>query len=514
MIGLVWLTALIDARAWLLLRNTLVLSASACCLALPIGLPVAWLLSRTDAWGRHAVRAVTIAMLFMPLYLQAAGWDAGLGRQGWLPSWSGWPSRLALAGWPAAIWIHALAAVPWIVLVVSYGLRMVEPELEETALLDLSVAQVAWRVSLRRALPAVAIAALWVFVLSSQEIAVTDLYQIRTYAEEIYTYGPAFGLGSLASAESGIAWAGDAAVLLLLLLVSFCVTAYALVPQQQTAPESSRTIALGGGRLWGGIWLLLTTLVIAGIPCLNLLVQAGITVQRTGDHWLRVWSGGKIVTLLGRALVEFRQECFWSLLIAGIAATSALTAGVLCAGWLRRALVGHVATALIVSLGLAVPGPLIGIGIVKWLQLGRLPVLLWLYENSLFAPVVAQTWRALPIAALICWHALRSVPQEMREAAAIDGATFWGSLWRVELPMRGPALAAAWLAAFTISMGELSATNLTAPPGVFTLPTRVFGLLHAGVDDVAAAVCLLVMAATMLSALLITWLLGRPAHLA
>ena len=65
---------------------------------------------------------------------------------------------------------------------------------EEEALLDGSAAQVLRRVTLRRAASGIAAAALWVVVSTAGEMSVTDLFQVRTYAEELYT-GIAIGGG-------------------------------------------------------------------------------------------------------------------------------------------------------------------------------------------------------------------------------------------------------------------------------------------------------------------------------
>jgi ABC-type spermidine/putrescine transport system permease subunit II len=91
---------------------------------------------------------------------------------------------------------------------------------------------------------------------------------------------------------------------------------------------------------------------------------------------------------------------------------------------------------------------------------------------------------------MVCWYALRSIPNEVLEAAALEGAGSWTRFWHLAVPQRKSALAAAWLAAFVVSVGDLPATILTVPPGVTTIPIRVFGLLHAGVDDQAAGICL------------------------
>jgi ABC-type Fe3+ transport system permease subunit len=149
------------------------------------------------------------------------------------------------------------------------------------------------------------------------------------------------------------------------------------------------------------------------------------------------------------------------------------------------------------ALCLTIPGPLLGIGLIRLLNQppdSPLADLAWLYDSN-FAPWVVQTVRALPLVTLILWPALASVPQVMLDAAATDGTGWWGRLLRVALPQRWPAVAAAWLVGLAVAVGELAATVLVMPPQRSTaISVRVFQLLHYGVDDRVAAICLVMVA--------------------
>jgi len=68
------------------------------------------------------------------------------------------------------------------------------------------------------------------------------------------------------------------------------------------------------------------------------------------------------------------------------------------------------------------------------------------------------------------------------------------------LPLRWPALAFAWLAAFVVAIGELSATILVVPAGVATLGVRISQLLHFNNQDKLAGLCLILMAAAAMLA--------------
>src|SRR5437762_2024017 len=128
-------------------------------------------------------------MLFVPLYLVTGAWDAGFGIQGWhtLSTNPHLVHEPWLSGWRAAIWVHALAAVPWVVLIVGSSLRAVEAEIEEDAATCAPPRRVMWHISIRRSAPAVVLAGVWIAIMTTTEISVTDFFQVRTFAEEVYT---------------------------------------------------------------------------------------------------------------------------------------------------------------------------------------------------------------------------------------------------------------------------------------------------------------------------------------
>src|SRR5581483_8654233 len=132
-----------EHRGRTLLENTLKLCGGAAAIAIPLGTLLAFLLVQTDVRGKRLAAVLLGLMLFLPLYLQAGAWRAGFGTLGWFIPF-GWPPLLD--GWRGAIWVHAMGAVPGTVLIVTLGLRAVEPELEETALLDGTPWQVFWQV--------------------------------------------------------------------------------------------------------------------------------------------------------------------------------------------------------------------------------------------------------------------------------------------------------------------------------------------------------------------------------
>src|SRR5882724_7034975 len=72
-----------DARARLLATNTVWLAGTVATASVALGAPLAFLLGRTDVRGRNLLAILLLTLLFTPLYLQAAAWEAGFGLQGW-----------------------------------------------------------------------------------------------------------------------------------------------------------------------------------------------------------------------------------------------------------------------------------------------------------------------------------------------------------------------------------------------------------------------------------------------
>jgi ABC-type sugar transport system permease subunit len=72
--------------------------------------------------------------------------------------------------------------------------------------------------------------------------------------------------------------------------------------------------------------------------------------------------------------------------------------------------------------------------------------LVWIGQSvprSWFAIFVADSWKNIPFVAIILLAGLQVIPNEVYEAAKMDGATWWQAFRRVTLPMLKPALSVA-----------------------------------------------------------------------
>ena len=71
-----------------------------------------------------------------------------------------------------------------------------------------------------------------------------------------------------------------------------------------------------------------------------------------------------------------------------------------------------------------------------------LPKLGWLREVNLAMPslVIVAIWTFLGINSLYFLAGLQNIPEEMNEAASIDGATRWQTFWHVTVPLLRPTI--------------------------------------------------------------------------
>ncbi len=95
---------------------------------------------------------------------------------------------------------------------------------------------------------------------------------------------------------------------------------------------------------------------------------------------------------------------------------------------------------------------------------------------------------------MILWPAIRTLPREFLESALVDGYGPIGVTRRIAVPLTVGPIATAWGVAFVLAFGELPASHLVLPPGHMTLSTRVWMLLHTGVESHLAGVGLILLA--------------------
>jgi iron(III) transport system permease protein len=424
------------------------------------------------------------------LPLQALAWLGSFGNLGRPQALGSAPILVGLFG---AAFVHAMAALPWVVLIVGVGLLMVEPELEEAALLVDRPLRVFVRVSLRRAVSAIAAAAVALAVLTAADMTVTDLIPLRTYAEECYTLAQ---LG-LEPGRLAVRATLPQAVLLGICLGVVGARLVRMDPRRLALTTvAHRAWPLGRWR-WPAFGVVLALVVfMAGLPLYGLVWRAGRVGVGITPGQGASWSIEGLVGTLVRAWGDLqpgdlpwpRTYLVGSLVWCGLAAMLAVVLAWALV-WLSRGdWRWRVVTLAVVVLTLATPGPIIGLALklayvrVNWLN--RTPGLL----------VAAYIVRGLPYAALFLWPVVAKLPQEWFDAAAVFGHTPLSQAVRLGVPLTRGAILVAWLLVFALSLGELAAAYFVRAPGYDPLTILVWGMMHMGVESRLAGIGLILLA--------------------
>ncbi len=84
--------------------------------------------------------------------------------------------------------------------------------------------------------------------------------------------------------------------------------------------------------------------------------------------------------------------------------------------------------------------------------------MVWLGRSGLAKASVigVQVWRLVPLAAVIILAGQTAIPDDINDAASVDGAGFWRRLWEVTIPLTLPVIAVAVLFGAIITFTDMS----------------------------------------------------------
>ncbi len=439
--------------------------------AIALGVPLAWLVVRTDLPGRRIWAAAAALPLVIPSYVAALALLGAFGPRGLLQRLLEAPfgvERLPeIYGFPGAFLALTLSTYPYVFLLTAAALRALDPALEEAARgLGRGPLAVFREVTLPALRPAIGAGGLLVALYSLADFGAVSLMQYRALTHAIYLqYRSLFDRT-------------PAAVLALVLVV---LTAAVLAMEGRTrkraryhrttpgAVRQARRVALGRWR-WPALAF------CGAVVGLFLAVPLAVLVY---------WSARAVE--LGRGPEIAWHAALNSLLASGLAAIVAVLAALPIAylaeryrsPWTRlleRA--AYSANAL--------PGIVIALSLVFFAaRYGGL-----LYQ-TLALLVFAYVVRFLPQALAGTGSALRTVDPRLEEAARGLGRSPLEVVARVTAPLAAPGILAGGALVFLSAMKELPATLLLRPIGFDTLATEIWRHTALGAYSRAAPAALL-----------------------
>ena len=104
----------------------------------------------------------------------------------------------------------------------------------------------------------------------------------------------------------------------------------------------------------------------------------------------------------------------------------------------------------------------------------------WLGNEDLavVSVIAVQVWRIVPLAAVIIMAGISAIPQDLDDAAEVDGAGFWRKLFEITIPLSLPVTAVATLFGAVLVFTDMSAVFVLTRGGPVDatqiLPTWAF----------------------------------------
>ncbi len=119
---------------------------------------------------------------------------------------------------------------------------------------------------------------------------------------------------------------------------------------------------------------------------------------------------------------------------------------------------------------------------------------MWLGEPSLamFSVIAVHAWRMIPFSTVILLAGLTSIPRDLPEAAAVDGAGFWRTHFTITLPMMRPIITVAVLFGVVFTFTDMTVVYILTRGGPYdttqVLPSLAFftGVLGSDLAEGAA----------------------------
>jgi putrescine transport system permease protein len=194
-------------------------------------------------------------------------------------------------------------------------------------------------------------------------------------------------------------------------------------------------------------------------------------------------------------------DALWlSLRVAAVSATASAVLGTLAAFVMQRAgrFAGRSAFEVLATAPLILPEVLTGLSLlVLFVFLGE--AIGWPAQRGADTITLAHIPFGMAYAVVVIRARLSQIDPLLEEAAADLGATPWRTFLRVSLPLLLPAIFAAWLLAFTLSLDDVVIASFVTGPGATTLPIVIFSSVRLGVSpQINALATLLVLGVAVL----------------
>jgi iron(III) transport system permease protein len=497
-----YIEAYSDLETYTLLVNSLVFSLGSATLSVTMGLLLAWVTVRTNAFYRTIFGLTAILPNILPPLLVSISWMFLLNPTNglinvWFEFFFGFkPFNIYSMG--GLIWVEALVTAPLAFLIIAGALRRMDPALEEAAkAAGSSELRVIGRITVPLMKPAILAAWFLNFIRAIESfdtpaiIAVPagiDVFTTKIYREAMGSFPTNHNL----AATYGV---GLLAITLLSVRIYRRTTSHAERYATVTGKGfRSQLIDLGRWRFLVSCVPLLLLTVMVLLPLLTLLLLSvlpyyhvptwsDLVANVTLKHYRFVFQDDRVLTAIWNS---FR-------LAIGGATLCMVLACLVSYITVRSRIPGRGILEGLAFVPWAFPGTALAIGLL-WAYINfPLPV-----YNTLWLLLIAYVTRFLPYGLRATNSTIIQIHNELEEASVACGAGFLTTFRRILVPLMRPGVIAGWIILATTFIREFGTSIFLYSPGAEPIGPMIYFLfqdnLYGVVGAIGLLVCLLSMA--------------------
>ncbi len=447
------------------LKNTLIAAFATMILGTLLAFPLAWLVGRTNLYGKKFFRALFVLTYMVPPYVGAMAWlrllnpNVGTINQ-WLRALLGLsdaPGPLNVYTLPGMIWVLTSFYYPYAFITISRAMEKMDPSLEEASRISGgSPLKTLFTVTLPMMMPSLISGALLVFVSAASCYGIPSIIgspgRVHTVTTRIVEY---VSLGQQALND-----ATGMAVFLMVMAVIILFISDVVLAKRQYITVSGKSVrpAIVDLRAWRvpltvivGIFAVIMIFIpFATIFATSFKIDIGKTMFAENNFTLINWT-----TVFGRT--ETMNCLKNSLVYASVTATVGIVIACTMSYLLQRTRIrGRKIPDFLITLGSGTPSVVIALGLIMTMK-GNFGINIY---NTAYIMIIAYTIKYLMMGMRTVVSAMSQIHVSLEECSQVSGASWLRTMFKITGPLIFPSIAAGWFLIFIPSFYELSMTTL------------------------------------------------------
>ena len=447
------------------LRNTLLAAFATMLLGTLFAFPLAWLVGRTNLYGRRFFRSLFVLTYMVPPYVGAMAWLRLLNPNvGTVNRWlrllfhlSNAPGPLNVYSLPGLIWVLSTFYYPYAFITISRAMEKMDPSLEEASrAAGASPLKALMSVTLPLMTPSLISGALLVFVSAASCYGIPSIIgvpgRVHTVTTRIVEY---VSLG-----QQGLNDATGLSVFLLVLALLILFVSDIVLARRQYITVSGKSVQpalvdLRSFRVPLTVLVSLFAVVVIFIPFATIFatsfkIDVGKSMFLKTNFTLTNWK-----TIFGR---NETISCLKnSLLYATVTATVGIIVACTMSYLLQRTRIrGRKLPDFLITLGSSTPSVVIALSLIMTMK-GNFGVNIY---NTAYIMIIAYLIKYLMMGMRTVVSAMSQVHVSLEESSQISGASWLRTMLRITGRLIFPSIAAGWFLIFIPSFYELSMTTL------------------------------------------------------